>query len=92
MELGSQLHETFQSMLSSVIPVLLNEANAAASFFLLWKGTHAFRLELPASSVMSDPINADVPQIRHLSEEGAALIETLLSVSLGAPCRTKDVI
>ena len=38
MELGAQLHETFQSMLSSLIPMLLDEANAAASFLMLWQG------------------------------------------------------
>lgn len=38
MELGSQLHETFQTLLSAVVPMLLDEANAAAAFLMLWKG------------------------------------------------------
>lgn len=41
LDLGTQLHESYQTLLATTIPMLLDEAKFAAGFLLLYRGTPA---------------------------------------------------
>ncbi|GMH40758.1 hypothetical protein BSKO_08662 [Bryopsis sp. KO-2023] len=82
-ELGTELHEAYQSLVESVVPMLLDEAAFAADFLILYKGT---KMEVPRASTL-ETTEGDSAMNKsgvrgpkqELTQEGKAALESLLA-------------